>query len=129
MAEGKILIRTVVDAEGGVRVLAELAGETRKAANEIRRQEEETKRLLDRLEPARAATERYAREQSLLRQALDTGKISTERYGAAMKEPTSIEVELGKMARLLKTSVDRVPGEIEKLLLTVQKMQETLNAL
>jgi hypothetical protein len=61
--------------------------------------------FLDRLEPARAATERYAREQSLLRQALDTGKISTERYGAAMKELDAQHVRAQKGSSMFSDSL------------------------
>lgn len=107
MAEGKILIRTVVDAAGGIRVLAELAGETKKAASEVRSQERETQRLLERLEPARVATQRYAREQALLQKALADGSVTSDRYRAAVKE---LETQHERAQRGSSTFSDSLKG-------------------
>lgn len=89
----KILLQVEVDSRGAITSLKQVEDQVKgfgssntAAAREVDQNEKALNRLLNRLEPTRTGTERLERNQKLLRDAFDSGKITGDRYAAAMGE-------------------------------------------
>jgi tape measure domain-containing protein len=74
------------DENGSISKVRQLSGAVGEAGSAASKSEKDFARLIDRLEPARAASDKLKREQELLGKALKDGKISAGRYETALEK-------------------------------------------
>ncbi len=87
----KILLEVEIDTQGGVEALAGLkeavsgvGGVVTKTSDVLSKQEKEYQRLIDRLEPARVAAERFANQQALLESQFKAGNQTQQEYASRL---------------------------------------------
>jgi hypothetical protein len=114
----KVLIEFQVDAKGGVEAinrlkesLGSIGVEGKVVDASLSQQDAAYKRLINTLEPARVATERFAKQQELLKHGLDQNLQGSERYAAQL--------------RTLQQNFDQAggPNGIQKLVAGFQSLQ------
>lgn len=112
MAKGRAIVEVSVDAAGAVKALGELSGELGKvattgqsAASETASFDRRLNNLLNRLDPTRAATQRYERDQKLLNEAFSAGKLTAEQFkDASEKLKARLEAQIHPTSALTQTT-------------------------